>query len=161
MLNLELFEKDFLYVTDPLGIGSNYGESPAKMENYNILRNVIEFLKGEELKKQYPFTAIAVNGEAISTKQRVKGEMLKQSLAQYIQNEEAKYGINQPTTDEQGNPVEPKTPEEIEKYMTYEFKDMAEIQTNHILNYLYKKEDINHKFVRGWKHGLISGEEVY
>ena len=154
-------EKDFLYVTDPLGIGTAYGETPAKMENYNILRNVVEFLKGEELKKQYPFTAVAVNGEAISTKQKLQKEMLKNSLAQLIQNEEAKYGLNQPAQDDQGNPVEPKTPEQIEKYINYEYKDIVEIQTNHILNYLYKKEDLILKFVKGWEHGIISGEEIY
>ncbi len=161
LVNSIFDEKDFLYVTDPWGIGTSYGEAPARMENYNIIRNVVEFLKGDDLRRPFSFTAVAVNGEAVSVRQEYKANMLKEALAQYVQNEEAKYGINQPTTDEQGNPVEPKTPQQIEEYMSYTYKDIVEKQTNDILNYLYKKEDIVQKFVEGWEHGIIAGEELY
>lgn len=161
LVNSIFDEKDFLYVTDPWGIGNNYGDTPAKMENYNIIRNVIEFLKGDDLRRPFSFTAVAVNGEAISVKQEYKAKLLKESLAQFIQTEEAKYGLTQPPTDDQGNPVQPKTPKQIEDYLTYEYKDIVEKQSNDILNYLYKKENIIQKFVKGWEHGLIAGEEIY
>lgn len=161
LVNSIFDEKDFLYITDPWGIGNNYGETPAKMENYNIIRNVIEFLKGDDLRRPFSFTAVAINGEAVSVKQEYKAQMLKESLAQYIQNEEAKYGLNQPTVDDQGQPVQPKTPKQIDEYLSYSYKDIAEKQSNDILNYLYKKEDIIQKFVEGWEHGLIAGEEIY
>lgn len=161
LVNSIFDEKDFLYVTDPWGIGKDFGDTPAKMENYNIIRSVIEFLKGDDLRRPFSFMAVAVNGEAISVKQQYKEEMLKQSLAQFIQNEEAKYGLNQPSTDDQGNPIQPQTPEQINQYLTYTYKDIVEKQSNDILNYLYKKEDLIQKFVEGWEHGLISGEEIY
>lgn len=161
LVNSIFDEKDFLYVTDPWGIGTSYGEAPARMENYNIIRNVVEFLKGDDLRRPFSFTAVAVNGEAITVKQEYKAKMLKEALSQFVQNEEAKYGLNQPTQDENGNPIQPQTPAQIEKYLTYTYKDIVEKQTNDILQYLYKKEDIIQKFVEGWEHGIISGEEIY
>lgn len=161
LVNSVFNEEDFLYITDPWGLGNNYGDTPAKMEDYNIIRNVIEFLKGDDLRRPFSFSAVAVNGEAVSVKQEYKAKLLKEALAQFIQAEEAKYGLTQPPTDEQGNPVQPKTPKQIENYLTYEYKDIVEKQSNDILNYLYKKEDILQKFVEGWEHGLIAGEEIY
>jgi hypothetical protein len=161
LVNSIFREEDFLYVTDPWGLGSNYGGNPARMENYNIIRNVIEFLKGDDLRRPFGFSAVAVNGEAVSVKQEYKAKLIKESLAQYIQAEEAKYGLAQPPVDEEGNPVQPKTPKQVEDYVNYTYKDIVEVQTNNILNYLMKKEDIILKFVKGWEHGLISAEEVY
>lgn len=161
LVNSVFDEKDFLYVTDPWGIGNTYGEAPARMENYNIIRNVVEFLKGDDLRRPFSYTAVAINGEAVSVRQEYKANLLKESLAQYVQAEEAKYGLNQPSVDEEGNPVQPKTPKQIEEYMQYSYKDIVEKQTNDILQYLYKKEDIVKKFVEGWEHGIISGEEIY
>jgi hypothetical protein len=161
LVNSIFREEDFIYITDPYGLSNTFGEAPARMENYNIIRNVIEFLKGDDLRRPFGFSAVAENGEAISTRQEYKANMLKQALAQYIQSEEAKYGLAQPPVDADGNPVQPQTPHQIEEYMTYSYKDIAEKQTNDILNYLIKKEDIVLKFTEGWEHGLISGEEIY
>lgn len=52
------------------------------------------------------------------------------------------------------------TPEQIQEYLTKEYKDVAEVTAYHTLNYLKHSLNIDHEFVKTWKDGLIAGEEV-
>ena len=52
-------------------------------------------------------------------------------------------------------------PEQIQKYMSKDYKDIAEITAYHSLNYLKNKLNITHEFFKGWKDALIGGEEIY
>ena len=53
------------------------------------------------------------------------------------------------------------TPEQIQKYLTKDYKDIAEIAAQHSLNYLKQKLNVTHEFFKGWKDALIAGEEIY
>jgi hypothetical protein len=52
-------------------------------------------------------------------------------------------------------------PEQIQKYMSKDYKDIAEITAYHSLMYLKNKLNINHEFFKGWKDALVGGEEIY
>lgn len=52
-------------------------------------------------------------------------------------------------------------PEAIAKYITKDYKDIAESAAHHALNYLKLKLNLTHEFYKGWEHALIGGEECY
>ena len=52
-------------------------------------------------------------------------------------------------------------PEEIGKYMRRDYKDVVENTAYHSLMYIREKCGIDNEFIKGWKDGLIAGEEVY
>ena len=52
------------------------------------------------------------------------------------------------------------TPEQIQEYLTKDYKDVAELTAYHSLNYLKNSLNIDHEFVKTWKDALIAGEEV-
>lgn len=52
------------------------------------------------------------------------------------------------------------TPEQIQEYLTKDYKDIAELTAYHSLNYLKNSLNIIHEFVKTWKDALIAGKEV-
>lgn len=54
-----------------------------------------------------------------------------------------------------------KTPPEVKRYMEREHQDPAEVMASQILEYLIEKQDLRSKFNKAWKHGLISGREIF
>lgn len=52
-------------------------------------------------------------------------------------------------------------PEKIQKYLSKDYKDIAEVTAYHSLNYLKNKLNVVHEFYKGWKDALIAGEEIY
>jgi hypothetical protein len=62
----------------------------------------------------------------------------------------------------EGNPQsEEEFMKQLKKYSSYSPKDIREVQSNHLLNYLMKHEKLDSVFSQGWKDGLIAGEEIY
>ena len=145
LYNSEYSEEDLKYVTNPFKVEDGF---PAKMQNFNIIRPKVDLLIGEESKRPFNIRVIQTNYDAISKVQDEKKKLLMQYVQSYI-------GMEQ---DQQGQPV---TPEEIEKYMKYNFKTVSEEAAFHSLNYLKEKLGIQNEFLKGWKDALIAGEEIY
>lgn len=160
LVNSIFNEDDFKYVMDPYGQGSaKIGNQPAKMRDINLIVNKINLLKGEEMNRPFNFNVMAVNGEAVSVKEKRKTEMLKMVATQMIAKE-LKESL-EPTIDPQTGEEIPKTFEEVDKFMSYSFTDIREKWGNSILQYLKHKEQVELKFNEGWEHGLIAAEEIY
>ncbi|GIW57573.1 MAG: hypothetical protein KatS3mg083_518 [Candidatus Dojkabacteria bacterium] len=53
------------------------------------------------------------------------------------------------------------TDEEIERYISREYKDQSEIFANHILNYAKDRLRLKNKFINGLKHAIVFGREIY
>ena len=53
------------------------------------------------------------------------------------------------------------TPPQIDEYMKRTYQGSREIMATQILNYMKKSQRLREKFNKGWKHALISGEEIY
>jgi len=147
LYNSEYSEDDLKYVTNPFNVEDGF---PAKTQDFNIIRPKIDLLIGEESKRPFNIKVIQTNDEAVTQLQEEK----KQLLSQYVMSQ---LGIGG-ETDEQGQPL---TPPEIEKYMSYTYKTIAEETAYHALNYLKEKLNLKNEMIKGWRDGLIGGREIY
>ncbi|QOR56731.1 portal protein [uncultured phage cr53_1] len=149
-------EKDLKYVTNPFKQQDGF---PAMALDYNIIKPKIDLLLGEETKRPFNFRVVRTSDIAAS-------EMLDRAkllLIDYIQatimsklgpEEQARYL-------EALQNGEIMTPLLIQKYMSKDYKDIAEVTAYHSLNYLKNKLNITHEFFKGWKDALVGGEEIY
>lgn len=160
LVNSILDESDFTLATDPYGQGSEkIGNQPARIRDINLIVNKLNLMKGEEMNRPFNFTAIAVNGEAVSTHDKLKKEMLINVATRMVA--QALGETLEPVIDPQtGEPI-PKTFEEVDKYFSYSFRDIREKWANSILKYLEYEESMALKFNEGFEHGLIAAEEIY
>lgn len=149
-------EKDLKYVTNPFKQQDGF---PAMAQDYNIIKPKIDLLLGEETKRPFNFRVVHTSDIATSEIQ----DKAKQMIVDYIQatimsklgpEEQARY-------QEALQSGEIMTPEQIQKYISKDYKDIAEITAYHSLNYLKNKLNITHEFFKGWKDALIGGEEIY
>lgn len=149
-------EKDLKYVTNPFKQQDGF---PAMAQDYNIIKPKIDLLLGEETKRSFNFRVVHTSDIATSEIQ----DKAKQMIIDYIQatimsklgpEEQARY-------QEALQSGEIMTPEQIQKYLSKDYKDIAEITAYHSLNYLKNKLNITHEFFKGWKDALIGGEEIY
>lgn len=149
-------EKDLKYVTNPFKQQDGF---PAMAQDYNIIKPKIDLLLGEETKRPFNFRVVHTSDIATSEIQ----DKAKQMIVDYIQatimsklgpEEQARY-------QEALQSGEIMTPEQIQKYVSKDYKDIAEITAYHSLNYLKNKLNITHEFFKGWKDALIGGEEIY
>lgn len=148
-------EKDLKYVTNPFNQDDGF---PAVAQDYNIIRPKIDLLIGEETKRPFNFKVCRTSDAAAGEMQ----EKAKQMLLDYVQASiMAKMGPEEQARYEEAlSSGEIQTPEQIQEYLTKEYKDVAEVTAYHTLNYLKHSLNIDHEFVKTWKDGLIAGEEV-
>lgn len=148
-------EKDLKYVTNPFNQDDGF---PAVAQDYNIIRPKIDLLIGEETKRPFNFKVCRTSDAAASEMQ----EKAKQMLLDYVQASiMAKMGPEEQARYEEAlSSGEIQTPEQIQEYLTKEYKDVAEVTAYHTINYLKHSLNIDHEFVKTWKDGLIAGEEV-
>ena len=153
-INYDLFNgkfdpTDFEYVVNPYGFKEN--EFPASLQHYDIISPKINLLLGEEVRRPFNFRAVSVNQDAITEMEVSQKKVITGAYSDYIQDI-----------------VEGKDPAEseraianLDKYLKYSYSDVRERQSNHILNYLVREEDLEYKFNGGFKDALIAGEEIY
>lgn len=179
-VNYELFNnklnlEDFSYVCQPFG--SEIGELPAQMANRDIISGKIKALLGMEAKRPFTWKVIAVNEDATSRKEqetfgRIRDFVIAQIMQPIQQQIELKYqeqvqgkklnsDQQQQIQQQIQQEIQSATPPEVMKYMAREYQDPAEVLSRQIMKYLMQKETIPDKFLKGFKHGCISGEEVY
>lgn len=179
-VNYELFNnklnlEDFSYVCQPFG--SEVGELPAQMANRDIISGKIKALLGMEAKRPFTWGIVAINPEASSRKEdetfgRMRDFVIAQIMQPIQEQIEMKYQAQvkgqKLSSDQQQQiqqqiqqEIQSSTPPEVMKYMTRQHKDPAEVLSHQIMLYLMQKETISDKFLKGFKHGCISGEEIY
>lgn len=149
-------EKDLKYVTNPFKQQDGF---PAIAQDYNIIKPKIDLLLGEETKRPFNFRVVHTSDIATSEIQ----DKAKQMIIDYIQATiMSKLGPEEQTKYQEAlQSGEIMTPEQIQKYLSKDYKDIAEITAYHSLNYLKNKLNITHEFFKGWKDALIGGEEIY
>lgn len=168
--------KEFEYVCQPYG--ANVGKLPANMTNRDIVSGKIKVLLGMEMGMPFSWKPYAVNEEATTRKEQEETRRIKQYVTNAVmmpiklqlqaEMMAAQKGGKQLTPEEQQDlqgqlqdELESQTPDEVRRYMVREHQDPAEIQCQHIMNYLLQKEDVDRKFNKGFKHSCIAGEEIY
>ena len=149
-------EKDLLYVTNPFKQKDGF---PATAQDYNIIKPKVDLLLGEETKRPFNFRVVRTSDDATSEVQ----EKAKQMLTDYIMaTVMSKLGPEEAQRYQealQSGEIMP--PEAVQKYLSKDYKDIAETTAQHALSYLKNKLNVTHEFFKGWKDALIAGEEVY
>lgn len=149
-------EKDLKYVTNPFKQQDGF---PAMAQDYNIIKPKIDLLLGEETKRPFNFKVVRTSDIATGELQ----DKAKELLMNYVQATiMSKLGPEEQQRYQQALASgEVMTPEQIQKYLTKDYKDIAEITAYHSLKYLKNSLNITHEFFKGWKDALIGGEEIY
>ena len=149
-------EKDLKYVTNPFKQDDGF---PAMAQDYNIIKPYVDQLLGEETKRPFNFHPQRTSDIAASELQ----EKAKEMLMDYIQATIAsKLSPEQAARYEQALATgEIQTPEAIAEYLQKDYKDIAETEAYHALQFLKRKLNLTHEFYKGWKDALIGGEEIY
>lgn len=149
-------EKDLKYVTNPFKQDDGF---PAMAQDYNIIKPYVDQLLGEETKRPFNFHPQRTSDIAASELQ----EKAKEMLMDYIQATiVSKLSPEQAARYEQALATgEIQTPEAIAKYLQKDYKDIAETEAYHALQFLKRKLNLTHEFYKGWKDALIGGEEIY
>lgn len=179
-VNYDLFNNiinktDFEHVCYPFG--KEAGELPVDFTNKDIISGKIKALLGMEMRRPFSWKVVATNPEASTRKEeeefgRLKDYVINSIIApikQRIEMEQAEATKGQQLTTEERQRLEQEvaeklksmTPPEVKKYMAREHQDPAEALAHQLLQFLSQKENVRMKFNKGWKHGLISGKEIY
>ena len=144
LYNSDYNEEDLKYVTNPFKVEDGF---PAKTQNFNVIRPKIDLLIGEETKRPFNIRVIQTNDNIVSRLQEKKKQLLLQYASTVL-------GMD----DGSGIDI---SPEEIEKYMRKTYKTIAEETAYNSLNYLKESLNLDNEFIKGWRDGLIAGEEIY
>lgn len=149
-------EKDLLYVTNPFKQKDGF---PATAQDYNIIKPKIDLLLGEETKRPFNFRVVRTSDIATSEVQDTAKQMLEDYVMATIMSQLGPEEAQRYQQALQNGEILP--PEKIQKYLSKDYKDIAEITAYHSLNYLKNKLNVVHEFYKGWKDALIAGEEIY
>ena len=144
IINVKDFEK---YINpDNLDLES----LPASFQHVGIENSKINLLLGEYSKKKKEFKAyISANDkDGISRKEEQLMEQITSELTSMIKSTSI--------TEEEIK----KRLEQLNKYQTYDFQDIAEITANKILKKEYKEGDFDFTFLRTFEDLLVGGEEI-
>lgn len=150
------------------------------VKHHDVISQVAQALVGEQRKR--PLTAIAIDtsGNAMNQRKRERLELYQDYLRENIvapMEQQLQVEFMQENGIEDPNAMKPedqqkmqqavqqqmaaKTPQEITEYMRKEFRTPAEIQAQKLIDYLMKELDIKFTTDEGFKHSIITGEEIY
>lgn len=149
-------EKDLLYVTNPFKQKDGF---PATAQDYNIIKPKVDLLLGEETKRPFNFRVVRTSDDATSEVQETAKQMLTDYIMATVMSKLGPEEAQRYQEALQSGEIMP--PEAIQKYLSKDYKDIAETTAQHTLNYLKNKLNVTHEFFKGWKDALIAGEEVY
>ena len=144
IINVKDFEK---YINpDNLDLES----LPASFQHIGIENSKINLLLGEysKRKKEFKVYISGNDSDGISRKEQQLMEQIKSELTDIIKRDSI-------------SPEEvQKRLEQLKKYQTYEFQDVAEITANTILKKEYKEGDFDFTFLKTFEDLLVGGEEI-
>lgn len=138
-------EDDFKYVINPFNVDDGF---PAHPQNMNQIKPKVDLLIGEETKRPFNFKVFSTNEEQISQVQEYKKAAL---INEYLSSVVS--GTDEKETD--------KRLQEIDTYVKNKYSTAAEQAAYNSLLYLRQQLNLDHEMIKGWKDGLIAGEEVY
>ena len=149
-------EKDLKYVTNPFKQNDGF---PATAKDYNIIKPYVDQLLGEETKRPFNFQVCRTSDDAASELQEEAKQMLIDYIMASIMSKLSPEQAQQYQQQMESGQIMP--PDQIQKYMQRDHKDVAESCAYHSLEYLKRQLNISHEFYKGWKDALIGGEEWY
>ena len=123
---------------------------PASFQHLGIENSKINLLLGEYSKRKKEFKAYISSNDkdGITRKEEQLMEQIRSEVVSIIK------------TDSISEEEVKKRLEQLNKYQTYDFQDIAEITANQILKKEYKEGDFDFLFMRTFEDLLVSGEEI-
>lgn len=149
-------EKDLKYVTNPFKQNDGF---PATAKDYNIIKPYVDQLLGEETKRPFNFQVCRTSDDAASELQEEAKQLLIDYIMASIMSKLSPEQAQQYQRQMESGEIMP--PDQIQKYMQRDHKDIAESCAYHSLEYLKRQLNISHEFYKGWKDALVGGEEWY
>jgi hypothetical protein len=147
LANNKINEADIHKLFNPMGI--QYGEFPVSIQHFNKAITKINLLVGEEWKRQFDWKVSNLNEDSINLKNNA------------ILDELLGLTINEINNSQLDKPRLEKELKRLQKYYTYDYKDIKEKYATDILNYHWWTDNFQYKFNRGFYDALIAGEEIY
>lgn len=128
----------------------NLDSLPATFQHVGIENNKINLLLGEysRRKKEYRAYLSANDQEGVTRKENQLSAEIKSNLTKIIQKE----AISEEEIQ--------KELKELERYVKYDFQDIAEITANKILKREYKQQNLDFLFLRTFEDLLTAGEQI-
>lgn len=147
LLNGNVSMADMQAVLNPDSISAGF--IPDQIQHYPIMNSKLNVLRGEEATRRFDFRVIITNPNAVSEIENNKKEDLFKRLQEIVSNEEQ-------SEDELNTELE-----KINEYYTYDWQDIREIRSNHLLKHYVKELNIPIKFNNGFMDAMAVGEEIY
>jgi hypothetical protein len=151
-INQNLYEgktnkSDMGLYLNPFGIvGLNVNND---VGHHNIIVPKIDLLVGEEANRDFDYTVIVTNPDAVSDKQNAKRNYISDEITKIVMDDDIEESEVQ------------KRIESLEKYAKYSFKDVKELTANRLLRHYSLEQNFTRIFTEGFKDALIMGEEIY
>lgn len=152
MYNGQIHLNDYEYLTEQYG--TTY---PARLVNYPIIQPKIDLLLGEELRRPLDSKVSTINKEAVNRKEDYKVMLEMNKLLRTIHEEikgETGFDIEM-----EGDQID--IPEDIDKYMRYNYKEAVEEAAQDGLEYLLNEQGLKEVFKNGFRDLLVTGKEFY
>jgi hypothetical protein len=148
----EYNEKDYEYLKLSLG---NVGDFPTQIENYNIIKPIIDVLAGDELGRITSFNVFGTSQEIIEQKQGEEANaVVAKEMANILQTWST-YGL-----DIDKNIIS-RLEQEYEQFKQMGGKSALEILAGDTLAYLIQHTGFKQKISKGFNDFVICDEEIY
>lgn len=147
LLNGKLHMADLKLTINPNEIVAAF--IPENIQHYPIMNTKLQVLRGEESSRVFDYRVVITNPNSISEVEKAKKAELMARLTQLIQDQEL-------TEEEYMAKVQ-----ELQDYMSYEWKDIREVRANALLNHYWKEYNIPFIFNSGFMDACAVGEEIY
>ena len=150
MYNGQIHLNDYKYLTEQYG--TTY---PARLVNYPIVQPKIDLLLGEELRRPLDSKVTTINKESVNRKEDYKVMLEMNKLLRDIHKEikeETGFDIEM-----EGDQMD--IPEDIDKYMRYNYKEAIEEAAQDRLEYLIQEQGLKEIYKNGFRDLLITGKE--
>ena len=155
-----LDEEDYTYVMNPLNLKeAKYKQYPARMRNYPIITPNLLTLLGEKSKRPINRIVIAINSDVENKRKQTEFSSVFQEIQKEFVNQLYLTGQIEGMeieTDENGQPIPPKSPEQI-KYEASNLPDEMSILGQDFLEFADSAWEIPQKFRDMFWHWCVTG----
>ena len=160
LMNSRINEENYKYVTDPFKFGGQFGGSPSKLRDYNLVRIRVDRLVGEELERPFDYHVIGVGGHVVNSKVEQQTQELLMATQQKLMAI-FKLDPNDPEIEQKMDSI--LSFKELKKQMNTgrTIRDIREHYASVIVEDAMHSDRLPAKFNKGFSHAAIASEEVY
>lgn len=135
------------HVIDPYNVKDAF---PVKMQDINLIRNKVEALKGEYLKRPQQFYAFQTDLRAMQDVKEKQKEMLMEAFQASLLM----------TNDQEAEQMIQQRLQEISQYIKNKYYSPAEQTANVTLKYLVEKLELKMNSLITWEDALVAGDAI-